>query len=115
MVDQHWLAVGHDYIDEATSVGRSVADGVLFKVAVHSSRRKWTALIDSGTSRCYIEPETATACGLHLESEKLHLELADGSKVQSAHKARKATLVVEETVCGVDFAVTQFLFGVDLV
>ena len=72
--DQHWLAVGHDYHDEAASVGRSVSDGVLFKIAVHISGRKFTALIDSGASRCYIAPETAAACELHLEKERLHLE-----------------------------------------
>ena len=78
--DQHWLAVGHDYLDEAASVGRSVSDGVLFKIAVHISGRKLIALIDSGASRCYIAPEIAATCELHLEKEKLHLELADGSK-----------------------------------
>ena len=49
-VDQHWLAVGHDYHDEAASVGRSVPDGVLFKIAVHIFGRKLIALIDSGAS-----------------------------------------------------------------
>ena len=67
--DQHWLAVGHDYNDEAASVGRSVSDGMLFKVAVQISGRKLTALIDSGASRCYIAPETAAACELQLERE----------------------------------------------
>ena len=94
MADQHWLAVGHDYHDEAASVGRSVSDGVLFKIAMHISGRKLTALIDSGASRCYIAPEIAGACELHVEKERLHLELADGSKVQSAHKAPNVTLVV---------------------
>ena len=48
--DQHWLAVGHDYHDEAASVGRSVSDGVLFRIAMHISGRKLTVLIDSGAS-----------------------------------------------------------------
>ena len=107
--------MGHDYHDEAASVGRSVSDGVLFKIAVHISGRKFTALIDSGASRCYIAPKTAAVCELHLEKERLHLELADGSKVQAAHKAPNVTLVVGKTVCKVDFTVTQLLFGVDLV
>ena len=37
--NQYWLVVGHDYLDEAAYVGRNVADGVLFKVAVQSSGR----------------------------------------------------------------------------
>ena len=48
--DQHWLVVGHDYHDEAASVGRSVSDGVLFKIAVRISGRKLIVLIDSGAS-----------------------------------------------------------------
>ena len=107
--------MGHDYLDEAASVGRSVSNGVFFKVIVYIFGRKLIALIDSGASQCYIIPETATTCELHLENEKLHLELADGSKVQSAHKAPNVTLAVRETVCTVDCTVTQLLFGVDLV
>ena len=113
--DQHWLAVGHDYLDEAASVRRSVSDGVLFKIVVRISGRKLIALIDSGASRCYVAPETAADCKLHLEKEKPHLELGDGSKVQFAHKAPNVTAVVGKTVCKVDFTVTQLLFGVDLV
>ena len=52
---------------------------------------------------------------LSLEREQLHLELADGSKVQSAYKAPNVTLVMGKTVCRVDFIVMQLLFGVDLV
>ena len=43
------------------------------------------------------------------------MELADGSKVQAAHKAPNVTLVARKTVCKVDFTITQLLFGVDLV
>ena len=79
--DQHWLIVGYDYLDKAASVGRSMFDGMFFRVAVHISSKKLIALIDSGASQCYIAPKIAAICELHLEKEKLHLELADGSKV----------------------------------
>ena len=46
--DQHWLVVGHDYHDEAASVGRSVSDGMLFKVAMQIAGRQLIALIDLG-------------------------------------------------------------------
>ena len=115
MADQHWLAVGHKYLDEATSVGRSVNYGVLFKVVMGISGQIFTALIDSGASQCYIALDITALCKLNLEKETLHLELANGSKVQSMHKAPNVTLVVGKTVCKVDFTVTQLLFGVDLV
>ena len=59
--------------------------------------------------------EVPVAYELHLAKEKLQLELADGSKVQSVHKAPNVTLVVGKTVCKVDFTVTQLLFRMDLV
>ena len=89
--DKHWLALGHDYLDEAANVGRSISDGVLLKVVVHISGRRLIALIDSGASQCYLSPEIVATCKLHLEKEKLHLELADGYKVQSVHKAPNVT------------------------
>ena len=82
---------------------------MLFKVIVYISGRKLTMPIDSGASQCYSTPETGVACELHLEREKLHLGLADGSKVQTAHKAPNVTLVVGKTVCRVDCIVTQLL------
>ena len=88
--------MGHDYLDEATNVGKSVSYGVISKVAMHISGRKCTTLINSGASQCYIALEATAACELHLEKEKLHLELADGSKVQYAHKAPSVTLVGEK-------------------
>ena len=54
-------------------------------------------------------------CRPSTKKKKLHLELADGSKVQFAHKAPNVPIVVGKTVCKVDFTVTQLLFGVDLV
>ena len=65
--------------------------------------------------QCCATLEIAATCELHLKKEKLHLELVNGSKVQSAHKAPNVTLVVGKTVCRVDFTVTKLLFGVDLV
>ena len=50
--DQHWLAVGHDYHDEAASVGRSVSDGVLFKIAIRIFGRKFTVLLDITSRGC---------------------------------------------------------------
>ena len=53
-------------------------DGVLLRVHVSVVGRQLMALIDSGASRCYMDPATATHCDLKLDNEKLYLELADG-------------------------------------
>ena len=70
-----------------SSVERAVVDGILFKVTVSISGQKKVGLIDLGASRCYMSPETTVHCELDLNPEILHLELADGSKVQSTQKA----------------------------
>ena len=62
-----------------------------------------------------MSPVTAAHCDLHLENEKLYLELADGSKIQSTQKACNVYYHVGKSVCRVDFIVTKFLHNVDLV
>ena len=113
--DQHWLAIEADNSGILTSVERAVTDGMLFKVAVSISGRQRIGLIDSGASRCYMSPETAALCELMLNPEILHLELADGSKVQSTQKADNVSVCVGKSICWVDFTVTKLLKDVDLV
>ena len=84
--DQHWLAIEAENAGTLNSVERAVIDGILFKVTVSISGRRKIGLIDSGASRCYMSPETAMHCELSLNQEILHLELADGSKVQSTQR-----------------------------
>ena len=62
-----------------------------------------------------MSPETATICELQLNPEILHLELADGSKVQSTQKADNVNVVVGKSICRVSFIVTKLLKDVDLV
>ena len=76
---------------------------------------KELGLIDSGASRCYMSPETAALCELELNPEILHLELANGSKVQSTQKAENVNVNVGKSICRVDFTVTKLLKDVDLV
>ena len=47
--------------------------------------------------------------------EILHLELADGSKVQSRQKAGNVNIAVGKSICWVSFTVTKLLKDVDLV
>ena len=113
--DQHWLAIEAEEAGTLSSVERAVVDGILFKVTVSISGRRKIGLIDSGASRCYMSPETAVHCELNLNQEILHLELADGSKVQSTQKAVNVHVNVGKSICRVDFTVTKLLRDVDLV
>ena len=115
MAEQHWLAVGTDDPGMASTVARAVTDGILFKIVVSIAGRQKIGLIDSGASHCYMSPETAAICELQLNPEILHLELADGSKVQSTQKADNVNVVVGKSICRVSFTVTKLLKDVDLV
>ena len=81
--NQYWLAMSHEPMNQVANIDICVSDGVLFRVPARITRRPFTALIDSGASQCYMSPVTVAHCDLHLENEKLYLELADGSKIQS--------------------------------
>ena len=102
-------------MNQAASIDRCVSDGVLFCVLARITGRQFTALIDSGASRCYMSPVTVAHCDLRLVKEKLYLELADGSKIQSMEKACNVYCHVGKSVCRVDFIVTKLLHNVDLV
>ena len=117
MAGQHWVAIG-DYTEEQqakASVGRRVVDGILFRVAVSLNGRRVVALIDSGASQSYVAPETVTLCELNCIPVVLHLELADGSKIQSNEQAQDVVCTLGETSGKMTFTVTKLLSNVDVV
>ena len=77
--------------------------------------RSYTALIDSGASRCYASPETVDCLDVRCTPELVHLELADGSKIRSTQKIQGVMCTVGKNICKVDFTVTKLLHDVDLV
>ena len=77
--------------------------------------RQLTALINSGASRCYMNPNTIAHCDLRLEKETMYLELADGCKIQSMQKASNILCYVGKSVRRVTLTVTKLLYNVDLV
>ena len=64
----------------------------LLKVTVSIEGRPVVALIDSGASQSYITPQTVAVCELKCVPSVLHLELADGTKIQSTEQT-------EDTLC----------------
>ena len=112
---QPWLAVGNNTTDCAPKVSREIDDGILFKVKVSMYGRTYTALIDSGASRCYVSPETVDLLELQCTPELVHLELADGSKIRSTSKVRGVMCTVGTNICKLDLTVTKLLHDVDLV
>ena len=110
-----WIAVGDRSTDCVSRTGRQVTDGVLLKLTVSISGRRLVALVDSRASRCYISPETVTSLGLETSPALVHLELADGSKIQSTQQVQGVRCTMGNFVCRLNFTVTKLLHQVDLV
>ena len=115
MAGRHWVAIGGDEAQETTNAGRKVKDGILFRVTVSIAGRNCVALIDSGASQSYIAPETVTLCEVECSPALVHLELADGSKVQSTQQTLAVPCTVGRSVCKMSFTVTKLLSNVDVV
>ena len=117
MAGRHWVAIGEEAEDNQAkaSVGRNVCDGMLFKVAVLLNGRRCIALVDSGASQSYVSPELATLAELNCVPSVLHLELADGSKIQATEQAQGVVCNIGETSVHMNFTVTKLLSAVDCV
>ena len=119
MTGQQWVALGdieeNEENQEKTIVGRRVKDGILFRVTVSVAGRELIALIDSGASQCYMSPDAVAICELDCQPAEIHLELADGSKVQATQQTLAVPCTVKAAVCNVSFTVTKLLRNVDVV
>ena len=116
MTGQHWVAIGEEVEDTArASVGRKVSDGILFRVAVSINGRRCVALVDSGASQSYIAPDTVTICELDCVPVVMHLELADGSKIESTEQTQDTVCTLGECIGKMSFTVTKLLSNVDVV
>ena len=83
MTGQYWVAIGGEEAQQPTNVSRRIRDGVLFRGAVFIAGRNCIALIDSGAFQSYMAPEIVIVCEVECSPALVHLELADGSKIQS--------------------------------
>ena len=79
------------------------------------ARRRCVALIDSGTSQSHILPETVTLCEVECSLAIVHLELANGSKIQSTQQTLATPCIVGTAVCNLSFTVAKLVSNVDVV
>ena len=116
MAGRHWIALGdEDHHHEETNAGRRVKDGILLRVAISMAGRRCVALIDSGASQSYISPETVALSEIECSPALVHLELADGSKIEATQRTLAIPCTVGTAVCQLTFTVTKLLSNVDVV
>ena len=92
-----------------------IKDGILLRVAVSVAGRRCVALIDSGASQSYISPETVAMSEIECSPALVHLELADGSKIEATQQTLATPCTVGTAVCQLAFTVTKLLSNVDVV
>ena len=93
----------------------SKEDGILIVVRTWIFSQEIRALIDSGTTRCFISSDGVTKCGLNVESHNNFLELGDGKKVLSWGRAVNVFTVTSGYAFKTDLTVSNLLHSVDAV
>ena len=94
---------------------RKIEDGLLMVVAASIYGRKVRALIDSGTTRCFVTPVCETACGLKGTPRDILLELGNGKKYLSKGYVSDVPAVTASFIVKIGLTITALLHDVDLV
>ena len=64
-------------------IERVEEDGILLVVPARINGKLFTALIDSGATRCFVAPECSTIAGLSCVPHDTFLELGNGARALS--------------------------------
>ena len=72
------------------------------------------ALIDNGTTKCFISLASMTKCGLNVESHKTFLELGDGKKVLSWGRGVDVPIVTTGYAVKMNLTISNLLHNVDV-
>ena len=94
---------------------RKIEDRLLMVVVASIYGRKVRALIDSGTTRCFVPPACVTACGLKGTPRDIFLELGNGKKYLSKGYVSDVPVVTANLSVKIGLIVTALLHDVDLV
>ena len=90
-------------------------DGILLVVPVKINGKTFSALIDSGATRCFVTRECCTIAGLSCESHDTFLELGNGTTALSRGMVRGAPITTASVTTRMDLTISQLLHDVDIV
>ena len=94
---------------------RSIENGLLMVVAMRIYGKPVRALIDSGTTRCFVTPACVTTIGLKGQPCDTFLELGNGEKFLSRGYVLDVLVVTAGLTVKIGFTITNLLHEVDLV
>ena len=90
-------------------------DGILLVVPARINGKIFSALIDSGATRCFITPECSTVAGLSCVQHDTFMELGNGTRTLSRGMMQGAPVTLAGVTTKTDFTVSQLLHEVDIV
>ena len=94
---------------------RAESDGILLVVPVTINGKVFSALIDSGATRCFVTQECSTVAGLSCVPCDVFLELGNGTTALSRGKVQGAPITTASVTARMDLTVSQLLHDVDIV
>ena len=90
-------------------------NGILLVVSARVNGKTFSALIDSGTTRCFVTPDCVTVAGLACVPQDTFLELGNGTKALSRGMVQGAPITLAGVTTKTDFTVYRLLHDVDIV
>ena len=105
--------------DETGKIKRKIErveeDGILLVVPARINGKLFTALIDSGATRCFVTPECSTIAGLSCVPHDTFLELGNGARALSRGMVQGAPITLAGVTTKLDLTVSSLLHEVDIV
>ena len=96
-------------------IPRVEEDGILLVVPARINGKLFSALIDSGATRCFITQQCCTVAGLSCIPQDTFLELGHGARALSRGLVQGAPLTLAGVTTKTDLTVSRLLHNVDIV
>ena len=90
-------------------------DGILLVVPARVNGKTFSALIDSGATRCFVTSDCVTVAGLASVPQDTFLELGNGSKALSRGMVQGEPITLFGVTTKTEFTVSRLLHDVDIV
>ena len=105
--------------DETGKIKRKIErveeDGILLVVPARINGKLFTALIDSGATRCFVTPECSPIVRLSCVPHDTFLELGNGARALSRGMVQGAPITLAGVTTRLDLTISSLLHEVDIV
>ena len=97
------------------NISRVEEDGILLIVPVKINGKEFSALVDSGATRCFVTRQCCNVAGLSCVPHDTFLELGNGTTALSRGMAQGVPITLASATSRIDLTVSHLLHDVDIV